>query len=55
MAGDPAARAAQEATTPMKRLARPEEIAHAMVWLLSDEASFVNAHPFAVDGGAVAM
>ena len=55
MAGDPAARAAQEATTPMKRLARPEEIAHAMVWLLSDDASFVNAHPFAVDGGAVAM
>jgi NAD(P)-dependent dehydrogenase (short-subunit alcohol dehydrogenase family) len=55
MGDDPAALAAQEATTPMKRLARPEEIAHAMVWLLSDEASFVNAHPFAVDGGAVAM
>ena len=55
MGDDPAALAAQEATTPMKRLGRPEEIAHAMLWLLSDEASFVNAHPFAVDGGAVAM
>jgi NAD(P)-dependent dehydrogenase (short-subunit alcohol dehydrogenase family) len=55
MGDDPAARAAQENTTPMKRLGRPEEIAHAMVWLLSDEASFVNAHPFAVDGGAVAQ
>jgi 2,5-dichloro-2,5-cyclohexadiene-1,4-diol dehydrogenase 1 len=55
MGADPAAREAMEATTPMRRLARPEEIAHAMVWLLSDDASFVNAHPFAVDGGAVAM
>ena len=39
----------------MGRLARPEEIAQAMVWLLSDDASFVVGHPFAVDGGAVAM
>ena len=51
----PAARQAMEATTPMRRLGEPHEIAHAMVWLLSDDASFVNAHPFAVDGGAVAM
>jgi NAD(P)-dependent dehydrogenase (short-subunit alcohol dehydrogenase family) len=55
MGDDPAARQAMEATTPMRRLGHPDEIAHAMVWLLSDDASFVNAHPFAVDGGAVAM
>jgi NAD(P)-dependent dehydrogenase (short-subunit alcohol dehydrogenase family) len=41
--------------TPMRRLAEPEEVAAAAVWLCSDAASFVNGHALAVDGGAVAQ
>ncbi len=36
------------------RLARPEEIAAVIVFLLSDDASFVNATTVHVDGGTVA-
>mgnify|MGYP004510073337 CR=1 FL=1 len=35
----------------MKRLGRPEEIANGIVWLLSDEASFVTGHILSIDGG----
>ncbi|RYD88244.1 MAG: SDR family oxidoreductase [Sphingomonadales bacterium] len=38
-------------TQPMKRVGRPEEIAEAACWLLSDRASFVNAQALNVDGG----
>jgi NAD(P)-dependent dehydrogenase (short-subunit alcohol dehydrogenase family) len=55
MGGDPAIERAMEQSAPIGRLARPEEIAEAMVWLLSDAASFVVGHAFAVDGGAVVM
>ena len=55
MGGDPVDGEGEANTRRWVASARPEEIAHAMVWLLSDEASFVNGHPFAVDGGAVAM
>jgi NAD(P)-dependent dehydrogenase (short-subunit alcohol dehydrogenase family) len=41
------------AVSPMKRLAEPEEIAATVVWLCSADASFVNGHALAVDGGAV--
>jgi NAD(P)-dependent dehydrogenase (short-subunit alcohol dehydrogenase family) len=37
--------------TPMGRLCRPEEVAAAVVWLSSDEASFVTGHALVVDGG----
>ncbi len=40
-------------SAPIGRLATPDEIAEAMVWLCSDAASFVVGHAFAVDGGAV--
>ncbi len=36
---------------PMRRLGTPDEVAGAVVWLLSDSASFVNGHALAVDGG----
>jgi NAD(P)-dependent dehydrogenase (short-subunit alcohol dehydrogenase family) len=35
----------------MKRIARPEEIAAAIVWLLSDEASYVTGAVLDVTGG----
>lgn len=36
---------------PMNRLGKPEEVANAICWLLSDEASFVTGHVLNVDGG----
>ena len=40
--------------TPMGRLARPEEIASAAVFLLSDEASYITGVTLPVDGGFLA-
>src|SRR3954469_19085306 len=39
---------------PMRRPGRPEEIANAALFLLSDEASFVSGAALPVDGGATA-
>ncbi len=39
---------------PMGRPGRPEEIANAALFLLSDEASFITATTLAVDGGSTA-
>jgi NAD(P)-dependent dehydrogenase (short-subunit alcohol dehydrogenase family) len=55
MGSDPAIEKAMAQSAPIGRLARPEEIAEAMVWLLSDAASFMVGHALAVDGGAVVM
>jgi NAD(P)-dependent dehydrogenase (short-subunit alcohol dehydrogenase family) len=38
---------------PIGRIGRPEEIANAVLWLLSDKASFVLGHTLLVDGGIV--
>jgi NAD(P)-dependent dehydrogenase (short-subunit alcohol dehydrogenase family) len=38
---------------PIGRIAQSEEIANAVVWLLSDEASFILGHTLLVDGGIV--
>jgi NAD(P)-dependent dehydrogenase (short-subunit alcohol dehydrogenase family) len=40
--------------TPMGRPAKPEEIANAALFLLSDEASFITGTTLAVDGGITA-
>jgi NAD(P)-dependent dehydrogenase (short-subunit alcohol dehydrogenase family) len=51
----PQYRAAIEAMTPMGRMAQPEEIAGAVLWLCSEQASFVTGHPLVIDGGATAI
>ncbi len=40
---------------PMGRLGEPEEIAEAIVWLLSDAARFVTGNALAPDGGVAAI
>jgi NAD(P)-dependent dehydrogenase (short-subunit alcohol dehydrogenase family) len=37
---------------PFGRQATPWEVAYATIWLLSGEASYINAHPLLLDGGA---
>jgi NAD(P)-dependent dehydrogenase (short-subunit alcohol dehydrogenase family) len=39
--------------TPIGHIGDPQEIANAVVWLLSDKASFVLGHTLLVDGGIV--
>lgn len=41
--------------SPMKRLGNPEEIAPAISFLLSDDASFITGHNLMVDGGWTAI
>ena len=38
-------------STALKRLALPEEIAHSILFLASDKASYITGHNLAVDGG----
>ena len=44
-----------ETYQPMKRMGKPDEIAAAVLFLASDDASFMTGHPMAVDGGALAI
>jgi NAD(P)-dependent dehydrogenase (short-subunit alcohol dehydrogenase family) len=39
------------ALQPLGRIGRPEEVAHAAVWLCSDDSSFVTGQVLPVDGG----
>jgi NAD(P)-dependent dehydrogenase (short-subunit alcohol dehydrogenase family) len=43
------------AMTPMQRIGRPEEIASAVLFLASDESSFITGVDLPVDGGTVAV
>ena len=51
----PQYREAIEKMTPMGRMAQPEEIAGAVLWLCSEQSSFVTGHPLVIDGGATAI
>ncbi len=46
--------AARTAAMPIGRMARPEEIAAGILWLSSDEASYVVGHALVIDGGVSA-
>jgi NAD(P)-dependent dehydrogenase (short-subunit alcohol dehydrogenase family) len=47
-------RTAMENFSPLGRMARPEEMAEAAIWLCSDKSSYVNGHALVVDGGVLA-
>lgn len=51
----PGAKDVLVARHPPGRLAQALEVAHAVVWLCSDRASFTNGHALTVDGGFVAQ
>lgn len=48
--GEEAAQGVAQAI-PMKRIAKPEEIADAVVWLCSSETSYLTGHTLVIDGG----
>ena len=48
---DPEAQHAVESEIPLSRMGKPEEIAAAVAWLSSDEASYVTGTTVVVDGG----
>ena len=52
---DPDTLAFLESRHPMGRLGKPEEIAHAALYLVSDDASFVTGTALVVDGGYLAQ
>lgn len=49
------AEAAFAARVPLKRMALPEEIAAVAAFLLSEDASYINAQIIAVDGGQISQ
>ena len=52
---DPAASLAVAASVPMKRTGRPEQLAAAIAFLLSDDGSYVTGTEMVVDGGLTAQ
>jgi cyclopentanol dehydrogenase len=52
---DPAVKTALLGTTILKRPATPQEVANAVLFLASDESSFVDGAEMVVDGGYTAL
>jgi NAD(P)-dependent dehydrogenase (short-subunit alcohol dehydrogenase family) len=52
---DPTWRAKMLAAVPMKREGRVEEVAHAVLFLASDDASYITGTELVVDGGYLAV
>ena len=51
----PGYRYANDRVMPLKRSSRPDEVAHAVLFLASEEASYLNAAEIVVDGGATSI
>jgi NAD(P)-dependent dehydrogenase (short-subunit alcohol dehydrogenase family) len=49
-----AAQQAAAAAMPMQRIGAPAEVARAVLWLCSDEASFTTGATLTLDGGELA-
>lgn len=54
LAENPAALEAAKNYQRMKRMGQPEEVADVILWLCSDQSSFITGHAMPVDGGAFA-
>ena len=54
LAQDPGAFLAEAADRPLQRMGEPEEVAAAVLWLASKDASYVTGAALVVDGGGIA-
>ncbi len=52
---DPAAMAERMQRLPMGRIGKPEEVAYGVIYLASDESSFVTGSELVIDGGTTAQ
>jgi NAD(P)-dependent dehydrogenase (short-subunit alcohol dehydrogenase family) len=53
--GDEGVRNLVDLTVPMRRQGSAEEVAPAVAFLASDDASYITGHPLVVDGGQMAL
>lgn len=51
--GEPQARKALEGMSPQRRLVEPDEVAHVVAMLCSDQARSIHGQSIPVDGGQV--
>jgi NAD(P)-dependent dehydrogenase (short-subunit alcohol dehydrogenase family) len=51
---DPGAREEQVRVTPLRRIGKPIEVAYGVLFLASDEASFITGTELVIDGGVIA-
>jgi NAD(P)-dependent dehydrogenase (short-subunit alcohol dehydrogenase family) len=53
--GEQEAKARLLSAVPMRRIAEPEEIVQAMLWICSPQNSFMTGHSLVLDGGLTAL